>query len=106
MSHPPDWLPYHCLNCGAYRGHGESAFAPCPDECSHTFEHRNDGGGEYQCAVCGHAWMGLPPDEWDGSLLTRTEKPFQPPPQNHYGRDHLGYRRSEWGAFHADTSES
>lgn len=105
MSHPPDWLPYHCPHCMAYRGHNEDDFAECPDECRHNFEHQNEGGGEYQCSTCGQTWKILPPDDWNGKVLTRKEEPFREPPKNRYGRDHIGYRRSEWGAYWPDNPD-
>ena len=92
----PDWIPFQCLNCGAHRGPEDEDFAECggdhPEACdcgaaSHV-------GGNV-CPVCGQSWKALPPEDWDGTILSATEEPFKPPPKNHYTRSHLAYSRTK-----------
>lgn len=76
----PDWLPKHCMHCMTYTGHDEHYRRPCPDECdcghaAHSASH--------VCPTCGHKWMGVPPEDWDGSLLVRAERPVPTPPPEH-----------------------
>lgn len=71
----PDWVPYHCVHCMAYRGHNESVLAECPDECNHNWEHKNKTGGQYQCPVCGYEWMACPPEDWNGAFLNGSQEP-------------------------------
>lgn len=103
MTAHPDWLPYQCLHCGTHRDGDAEAHVECgSDEMGACDCGSRCHSGSYVCPVCGHGWKGLPPDDWDGISLTRTEKRFQKPPQNHYGREHLGFRRSKWGRLGAN----
>jgi len=76
----PEWIPKHCLHCMTYTGHGEEDFADCPNRsCGHDEDHATHSG-TYVCPTCGHSWMAIPPEDWDGSLLVRPEKPIPTPP--------------------------
>lgn len=93
-----DWVPGHCLDCLTYMGHDDAAFASCPDECTHRFDHKNKSGGQCVCPTCHNNWQAIPPDEWEGSMLTRPEKPIAPPPPEYADRldESLLYSGRAW----------
>lgn len=83
----PDWVPTHCIHCQTYMGHDEG-----------TWEEHDDGRGSgYRCPTCGHNWQAIPPEDWSGGLLVRTERELETPPLE-YSIDQLGpkYSGPKW----------
>ena len=72
----PDWTPTHCIHCLTYMGHDEGAWV----------EHDDGNGSGYRCPTCGHNWQAIPPDDWTGEMLVRTEREIQAPPIEHANR--------------------
>lgn len=79
------WVPLHCVHCMAYTGHEEWYERPCPEECDCG---HSSHASSFVCPVCGARTMAIPPEDWDGSLLYREERPLPMPPIE-YGMDDL-----------------